>query len=62
MNKTSKKLWSELLDVVFKIDEQGTSVIIFYKLRDWYQENKKFFSPNLIVHDFALETQPLFLR
>jgi hypothetical protein len=47
MNKTSKKLWSELLDVVLKIDEKDTSIVIFYQLKDWYQENKKFFSPNL---------------
>jgi hypothetical protein len=48
MNKTLKKVWNELLDIVSKINEQDTSVTIFYKLKDWYQKNEKFFSPNLI--------------
>lgn len=48
MNKTLKKLWSELLLIILKIDEQDTSVTIFHKLTDWYQKNKKVFSPNLI--------------
>jgi hypothetical protein len=48
MNKILKKLWSDLLFIILQINEHDTSETIFHKLADWYQKNKKFFSPNLI--------------
>lgn len=48
MKNKLKKLWYELVAIVMLIDEQDSSATIFYKLVDWYQKNKKFFSKNLI--------------
>lgn len=54
MNPRMKKKWTELMNIISEIKESDTSVTIFYKIRDWYQKNKKIFSPNLI-EEYQLE-------
>lgn len=48
MNKTLKKSWQKLLNIIVEINEYDTSKTIFEKIVKWYKENEKKFSPDLI--------------
>ena len=48
MNPRMRKKWNELMNIISEIQEEDTSEIIFYKLKDWYHKNKKIFTSSLV--------------
>ncbi|WP_392533597.1 hypothetical protein [Nostoc sp. C117] len=54
MNKTWKKAWHEFRYMISEIDNRDNPIIIFQRIRGWYQKNKIFLSPHLI-EEYGLE-------
>jgi len=54
MNKNLRKAWEEFRHMISELDERDTPIIIFQRIRDWYQKNKKKLSPYLI-EEYGLE-------
>ncbi|WP_180277627.1 hypothetical protein [Nostoc sp. 'Peltigera malacea cyanobiont' DB3992] len=42
MNKTWKKAWHEFRYMISEIDDRDNPIIIFQRIRGWYQKNKYF--------------------
>lgn len=54
MHKTRKKAWSDFQHMIYEIDDRDNSIIIFERIRSWYQKNKMFLPPHLI-DEYGLE-------
>ena len=49
MHPRVKRAWKELMIIISEISEDDTSKTMFEKIKQWYQQNQKFFLLSLIV-------------